>query len=73
MSEARLILFRREGYFELEVPYNVEFIDELKRSIETDARYFQPARKRWCVDIEQLDKVKALAKEHFEYVSEVQG
>ena len=68
MSEARLILFQREGYFEIEADYDAEFIAKLKRDTET--RYWQPERKRWWVAIKELATVKALAQEYFEYVSE---
>ena len=73
MSEARLILFRHQGYFELEAGYNSEFIAEFKQRLEVETRYWQPERRRWWVAIEELDTVKALAQEHFEFVSEVQG
>lgn len=73
MSEARLILFRRQGYFELEADYDAGFIAELKRQLDTETRYWQPERKRWWVAIEELGVVKTLAQEYFEYVSEVQG
>lgn len=71
MNEARLIIFRRQGYFELEIPYHSEFIAEFKRQFDSETRYWQPERKRWWVAIEELGRVKALAQEHFEYVSEV--
>jgi hypothetical protein len=67
--EARIIIYKDD--FEIEVDYNKEFIDDLKRLVPSAARIWTTDRERWLVRKEFREAVKELLRDHFEDVSEV--
>lgn len=56
----------RLGGTYLYVPYNEEFIDDLKAKLPSTKRKWDPANESWWVHDDWLDHVESLLKQHFE-------
>lgn len=70
MTKEAIIHKARAGVLRLECDYDRGFISALKRTIPPSERAWDPDSKCWLVTTDNLEILKELCKDYFEYVAE---
>lgn len=64
MSEAMIIPDSKEGWLKLFIPYDVDFIEDLKESLPSNCRWWDRNQKCWHVQADFLQTVLELCQEY---------
>lgn len=66
MASTAVIQYEGDGWWSVSTPYQMEFIDELKKAIPQDMREWNPEEKLWLVHEDRIEETIDLAHAYFD-------
>ncbi len=67
-TRASVLKSSRQGWFDIQTPYDEDFVSELKAMIQPASRRWDPTAKLWSVSEAYLEDVVNLLKVHYDEV-----
>ena len=68
-SKAAILKSPKEGWLKVVTPYNENFVDELKSTVQPPHRQWNPEEKYWLVNELYLEDLIIILKRHYDEVS----